>query len=131
MENRTYELMFIASPELNEEGLETLTQRVQRYLEVANAEVLSFKSWGIRRLAYVIKGYREGRYYLVHFNADSETINDLDRSLHIVEGILRHLITRMEGPIPDVADLPESLAPAVRPGVDDDDDDYDDEDDDD
>lgn len=132
METRNYELMFIASPELNEEGLEALVQRVQRYLEGANAEVLSFKSWGMRRLAYMIKGQREGRYYLVHFTADSEAVNELDQSLLIVEGILRHMTTRMEGPIPEVAEVPETTAPAVRPSRDDDDDDdYDDDDEDD
>ncbi len=133
METRNYELMFIASPELSEEGLEALVERVQRYLEGISAEVLSFKSWGMRRLAYIIKGQREGRYYLVHFAADPEAINDLDQNLRIVEEILRHLITRTEGPIPTGAEPVElPTLPTRRDDYDDDeDDDLDDDDEDD
>jgi small subunit ribosomal protein S6 len=132
LETRNYELMFIASPELNEEGLEALVERIQRYLEGANAEILSFKSWGMRRLAYVIKGQHEGRYYLVHFAADSEAVNDVDQSLGIIEGLLRHMVTRLEGPIPVAPDQPESIAPPARPQRRDDydEDDYDEDDDD-
>ena len=129
METRNYELMFIASPELSEEGLEALNQRVQRYLEGANAEVLSFKSWGIQRLAYTIKGQRDGHYHLVHFSADSVAVNELDRNLRIIEEILRHLIVRSEGPIPEGTGLPESSAPSTRRSRDEDDEDYDDYDD--
>jgi small subunit ribosomal protein S6 len=122
--------MFIASPELSEEGLETLVERIQRYLEGISAEILSFKSWGMRRLAYIIKGQREGRYYLVHFAADPEAVNDLDRNLRIVEEVLRHLITRTEGAIPDVLEPPDPVMPSARRGRDDDDDDYDEDDED-
>ncbi|MGC9349865.1 MAG: 30S ribosomal protein S6 [Anaerolineae bacterium] len=105
METRNYELMFIVNPELAEEELDTLLQRVQRYLDDANARVFSFKSWGLRRLAYIIQGHREGRYYLVHFAADSETINNLDRNLRLIENIIRHLITKLEGvPITESSD---------------------------
>jgi small subunit ribosomal protein S6 len=130
LETRNYELMFIASPELSEEGLEALVQRIQRYLEGINAEVLSFRSWGMRRLAYIIKGQREGRYFLVHFAAESEVVNELDQNLRIIEEVLRHLITRAEGPIPDGAAPPEPPAPHVGRERDDDDDDYDEEDED-
>lgn len=96
MDTRTYELMFIASAQLGDSELETLLQRVQRYLDAAQAEVLSFKDWGLRRLAYPILKQREGRYYLVHFVAPPQVINELDRNLRLVEGLLRHLITRIE-----------------------------------
>lgn len=96
MDTRNYELMFIVSSELDEEALDNVLQRVQRFLESVNAEVASFKSWGLRRLAYTIRGQREGRYYLAHFTADPEAINELDRDLRIVEDILRHLIVRVE-----------------------------------
>ncbi|MGC9523353.1 MAG: 30S ribosomal protein S6 [Anaerolineae bacterium] len=97
METRNYELMFIVSPELDEEALDSLLQRVQQYLENAETQVFSRKAWGLRRLAYTIKGQREGRYFLVLFAARPDVISELDRNLRVNEGILRHLITRAEG----------------------------------
>ena len=64
LETRNYELMFIVNPDLADEALDSVLQRVQRYLAGANAQVYNFKSWGMRRLAYTLKGYRDGRYYL-------------------------------------------------------------------
>lgn len=100
METRNYELMFVVSPELDGEALDTVLQRVQRYLGAAEAQVVSFKGWGLRRLAYTLNGQREGRYYLVLFTVSSLAISDLDRNLRLVEGVMRHLITRMETEMP-------------------------------
>jgi small subunit ribosomal protein S6 len=93
---RNYELMLVLSPELDETTLDALIDRIKRFLENAQAQVLSFKSWGLRRMAYVILGHREGRYYLVHFTSDSENTIELERNLTFTEGILRHLLTRAE-----------------------------------
>jgi len=112
LETRNYELMLVVSPELDGEALDAVLQRVQRYLEAAEARVVSFKSWGLRRLAYTLKGQREGRYYLVLFTADSLAISDLDRSIRLVEGVLRHLMTRMETEMPEpTEEEPRKAAP--------------------
>ncbi len=112
METRNYELMLVVSPELDGEALDAVLQRVQRYLEAAEAQVVSFKSWGLRRLAYTLNGQREGRYYLVLFTANSLAISDLDRSIRLVEGVLRHLMTRMETEMPEpTEEEPKKAAP--------------------
>ena len=114
MEKRNYELMLVVSPELDGEALDAVLQRVQRYLEAAEAQVVSFKSWGLRRLAYILNGQREGRYYLVLFTANPLAINDLDRDLRLVEGVMRHLITRMETEMPEPTEE-EPKKPAPEP----------------
>ena len=90
---RSYELMFIVNPELNEEEHESLLERVQGYLRQAGSQIFSFKSWGIRRLAYSLKGCKEGHYYLVHFTMPTENVAGFRRSLLLAEGILREIVT--------------------------------------
>jgi len=114
LETRNYELMFVVSPELDGEALDAVLQRVQRYLGAAEAQVVSFKSWGLRRLAYTLNGQREGRYYLVLFTTNSLAINGLDRNLRLVEGVMRHLITRMETEMPEPTEE-EPQKPAPEP----------------
>jgi small subunit ribosomal protein S6 len=94
--NRNYELMLVLNPELDENALESLIDRIKQYLENSDAEILNFKSWGLRRMAYAINGQREGRYYLVHFAGIPENCSELERNLTITEGILRHLLTRAD-----------------------------------
>lgn len=93
MTKRNYELMLVLSPELDENALDTLIERIKQFLNNAQAKLLSFKSWGLRRLAYMIQDHREGRYYLVHFYGESENCSELERNLTLTEGILRHLLT--------------------------------------
>ncbi len=78
--------------------------------------MFSFKSWGLRRLAYTIGGQHEGRYYLAQFATLPETVNDLDRNLRLVEGVLRHLLTRVdELQIPESTEEPAAAVPAAAP----------------
>jgi len=88
-----YELMFVVDPALDETELESVLQRVQGYLASAEADVTSFKSWGLRRLAYTLRGRREGRYYLCEFAMDPQLVNAFERNLRLVEGVLRNMIT--------------------------------------
>ena len=123
MDKRNYELMFIVNPELNEVEREALLERVQDYLDRAEAEVYSFKSWGLRHLAYTLKGQREGNYYLVQFAAPPDSITALERSLMLAEGILRQMVTVLVGEPSietetetEVADeVVEEAAPAEEP----------------
>jgi small subunit ribosomal protein S6 len=107
--------MLVVSGELSEDELNSTLERVQRYLEGAEANVVSFKDWGLRRLAYTLRGQREGRYYLVHFLAESDKVNELDRNLRIIEGLLRHLLIRADGldlsAVQDTQEAPEESLP--------------------
>ena len=93
---RTYELMFILSSELNEEETEAMEERIRGYLENAEAEVFDFKDVGLRRLAYTIKGQKEGRYYLAHFKMNPQRVKEFEQSLQLLEVVLRELITRVD-----------------------------------
>lgn len=125
MDKRNYELMFIVNPELNEVERESLLERVQGYLDRAEADVFSFKNWGFRRLAYTIKGQREGQYFLVQFAALPENISALERSLLLAEGILRQMVTVLVGepaveePVVETEDAPEAEQATVEEAVED------------
>ena len=97
MVTKKYELMLIVNPELGEAELETLHDRILGYFEDANAMVFSFKEWGLRRLSYAIKGHKEGRYYLSHFEMDTQQLAPFEQSLKLVEGVLREMVTLLQG----------------------------------
>jgi small subunit ribosomal protein S6 len=112
LETQNYEMMFIVNPGLDEEALENVLARARRYFETARAQVFGLKSWGMRRLAYIIDGQREGRYYVVKFSAPTETVNELDRNIRMTEGILRHITIRTEEEL--VLESVEEEAPKVE-----------------
>jgi small subunit ribosomal protein S6 len=105
--------MFIVNPELNEAELEAMHNRIQDYLEEANATVFSLKEWGLRRLTYSIKGHKEGRYYLSHFEMDTQKLAPFEQSLKLVEGVLREMVTLLQGE--PIVDAPVAKAPVASP----------------
>lgn len=105
-----YELLFVINPTLSEEDKESLLNRVKGYLEQAGAEVLSFKSWGLRRLAYTLKNQKEGQYYLVQCAMLTEKMSEFRRSLTLAEGVLREMVIRVDEEFP-----PEKPERSPRP----------------
>jgi len=62
---RTYEVMFIAHPDLDDSALQALVDRAKSWVTAAGGEVTQVDVWGRRRLAYVIKKQKEGQYILM------------------------------------------------------------------
>jgi small subunit ribosomal protein S6 len=51
---------------------------------------------GRRRLAYEIGHHKEGLYVLEVIHGDGALVHELDRRLKVTEGLLRHLIVRVD-----------------------------------
>ncbi len=90
-----YELVFVLSMELGDDGIEAYQQRVEDLIN-EHGEVADVDVWGQRRLAYEIEDQREGHYILIHFNSVPEFPEELDRVLKLNDQVLRHMIVRAE-----------------------------------
>ncbi len=93
---RTYELIFIVQPELEEEPLNALVDSVQQVIVDNGGEVQKVERLGRRKLAYAIKKRIEGHYVLVHASLELTAIRELARSLRLSEDVLRHMLVRLE-----------------------------------
>jgi len=93
---RDYELVYILDPGLSEEAVTELIERFKTLASGQGAEIKSQERWEKRRLAYEIKDKREGVYVVMELKALPEAVQEIDRVLKITEGVLRHLIVRVE-----------------------------------
>ncbi|MHB1355285.1 MAG: 30S ribosomal protein S6 [Anaerolineae bacterium] len=93
---RNYELIFIAQPDLDDEALKALTERIQQIIVSNGGQVASSESLGRRTLAYPIKRRRDGYYILIKAALTQATITELERSLRLSEDILRHMLVHLE-----------------------------------
>ena len=59
-------------------------------------EVTAAGRWDKRRLAYEIKGFRDGLYCLMYFTGESHVPKELDRLMKISDDIIRHIILKVE-----------------------------------
>ena len=93
---RVYETIVVLHPELDDEGVEAQVTNVTSLLEGKGAEILRSERGGKRRLAYPIKKQRYGYYNLLHFRAEAEVLEELDRMYRLNEQIIRHLTVRFD-----------------------------------
>jgi small subunit ribosomal protein S6 len=92
---RTYEVLFILSPQIAEEEATTLTNEFRSVAEKTGATLKNEEAWGRRRLAYPINKFNEGNYHLFVFESDG-SLAELDRRMKNSDRILRHMIVRTD-----------------------------------
>ena len=95
---RRYELMLVLRPDVADDRAQAVIDRTTRGLVAAGGTIVKVAPWGRRRLAYQIDRYREGSYHIILFEAPSDAIAEMERTLLITEEVLRHLVTRDERP---------------------------------
>ena len=94
---RKYEIMFIARPTLSESEKKSVIERFTKILTDNKATITNEKDMGQRELAYEIKKFKSGFYYLVNIEAnDDVAISEFDRQAKNTADIVRHLITKIE-----------------------------------
>lgn len=91
-----YELVFVISPEVAEEELETTIDNVRRFITERGGIVSDTERWGKRKLAYPIRHFGEGNYVLTRFELKPAFGKEMEANLRISEEILRHLLIRMD-----------------------------------
>ena len=91
-----YEIMFIVKPDLEETAIKNEAESLKKVLTNLEAKIVEEKAMGQRELAYEIKKYKNGYYYLFVVEGSHEAIKEFDRLAGINENILRHLIIRKE-----------------------------------
>ncbi|MDK2918838.1 MAG: small subunit ribosomal protein [Candidatus Petromonas sp.] len=92
---RKYETLFILKPELEEEQRNELIEKFKSIIE-SDGEVENVKEWGIKKLAYEIKKYKEGYYVLINFKAGAELPKELERNFRISDDVIRYLVVNLE-----------------------------------
>lgn len=92
-----YEVLYIIRPNLEEGAKADLVNRFDEILTSNGVTINESKDWQKRRLAYEINDFREGIYHIINCEAnDADGINEFDRLAKINDGILRHMITKIE-----------------------------------
>ena len=93
---RNYEVALIADPDLDEEGLTALEERVKSWVEAGQGKTIKVDRWGKRRFAYPIGRRNEGYYVFLQTEMPPEAGLAIERDLRLTEQVLRFLITQQE-----------------------------------
>ena len=95
-ESRQYELVYVVSPDIGEEGVTDLHAQVATMVGDLGGRIEKTENWGRRRLAYEISKHREGTYVVDLIEGPGDLIKELDRKLKVLDSVLRHLVVRVD-----------------------------------
>ena len=94
---KNYEIMFIVKPTLSEEDIKKVLKNFQDVITNNGGKITETVEMGQRELAYEIKKFKSGYYYVITLEAnDDKAIKEFDRLALISNDIIRHLITKLE-----------------------------------
>lgn len=105
---RRYETLMIFDPGLGPEGTEDLVQKAREYVSQATGRVLKTERWGVRDLAYELKGRRKGFYLLLEYAGVPRVATELDRRLNLLDTVVKFQTVKLEEAV-DPESLPEPV----------------------
>ena len=93
---KAYELLLLLNPSLDEEANAGVLDKIQGVITADGGVVDKVEPWGKRKLAFEIDKLAEGDYTLVDFHSAPAAIAELDRVLHITDGVVRYMLMHRE-----------------------------------
>ncbi len=96
--NRNYEAFYIVRPDFSDGDVQKIADRFKSVVTDHGGSVESAAKWDRRKLAYEIKGHKEGTYVLMNFTAPAAVPAELNRLMRISDDVLRQMILIQEKP---------------------------------
>ena len=93
---RDYELVAIISPEVDEEEVSGIVDRVSQSIDSRGGVVEDIKKWGKRKLAYPIGKFMEADYVLARFKLTPKSVKEFEGEIGTFGDVLRYLVVRVE-----------------------------------
>jgi small subunit ribosomal protein S6 len=94
--NRTYEIMFIVRPDVEEAEQDKLIETFSGYVTGGGGTIKSTEKMGRRRLAYTVKKFNDGFYVLLIVEAPAALVSELERRLRVQESVIKFITVRMD-----------------------------------
>ena len=108
---RRYETIFITHPELSEEELSELQQKINSILAGYKGDLIKLDDWGTKKLTYEIRKNSRGHFFMMDYLAGTDLIRELERNLRLNDRVLRFQTVRIADEV-----SPEALK-ALKEGV--------------
>lgn len=107
-----YELTYILRP-VEEANLTAANTRITNTLSAQGGELVARHDWGRRRLAYPIRKAIDGYYTTLYITLPPTSVRTLERSLQLMEDILRYVVVRVDKLTPPTPPPTPPTAPAA------------------
>ena len=97
MEERLYDLIFIARPATPEDEIKKVEHAVEHACKEKGGKIEKAEHWGTRKLAYRVAKHREGIYVYFQIRTNhGELIHELERRLGVQDAVIKYQTVRLD-----------------------------------
>ena len=97
MEERLYDLIFIARPATPEEEIKKVIHTLETAVAEKGGKIEKTEHWGTRKLAYKVAKHREGIYiYQQVRTTHGELVHELERRLGVQDAVIKYQTIRLD-----------------------------------
>jgi small subunit ribosomal protein S6 len=91
-----YELAVVLSAKLEDDERAAAIEKIKAYIVRFGGTVTNVDEWGKKKLSYEIQKMKEAFYYFIQFEGNSDTPNELENRVRIMESVIRYLCVKQE-----------------------------------
>ncbi|KAB1438699.1 30S ribosomal protein S6 [Candidatus Galacturonibacter soehngenii] len=91
-----YELAIVLNAKVEDEVRVASVEKVKEYITRFGGTVTNVDEWGKKRLAYEIQKMKEGFFYFIQFESNSDCPNEVEKNVRIMESVIRYLCVRQD-----------------------------------
>ena len=97
MEERLYDLIFIARPATPEEEIKKVIHSLETAVAEKGGKIEKTEHWGTRKLAYKVAKHREGIYIYQQVRTNhGELVHELERRLGVQDAVIKYQTIRLD-----------------------------------
>jgi len=109
---REYETTYILRSTTANDGVAEVNGRVRGIIEQMGGKIMKVDNWGKRRLAYEVSKERKGIYLYWLYLATPGVVEEVERNLRMLDGVIRYLTVKVDQSI-DVGARPSEIDDAA------------------
>ena len=91
-----YELALIVSAKIEDDARADAVEKAKDIIAKFGGTVTKVEDAGKKRLAYEIQKMKEGFYYFIQFDAESDVPAQVEAQVRIMEPVIRYLCVRQD-----------------------------------
>jgi small subunit ribosomal protein S6 len=97
MEERLYDLIFIARPATPEDEIKKVLTTIEHAVAEKGGKIEKTEHWGTRKLAYKVAKHREGIYVYQQVRTNhGELVHELERRLGVLDSVIKYQTIRLD-----------------------------------
>jgi small subunit ribosomal protein S6 len=91
-----YELALVVSAKIEDDARAEAVEKAKELIAKFGGNVTNVEDAGKKRLAYEIQKMKEGFYYFIQFDAESDVPAQVEAQVRIMEPVIRYLCVRQD-----------------------------------